>query len=122
MESRSRGYERCVGRAAGDDGPACHQEASRATLPRMKIYTRTGDDGTTGVLGPGRVPKHAPRVEAYGAVDELNAVLGVARGLDRERWLDPELGAIQEKLFPLGAELSAVEPSRLQGLERIADE
>jgi cob(I)alamin adenosyltransferase len=88
----------------------------------MKIYTRTGDDGTTGVLGPGRVPKHAPRVEAYGAVDELNAVLGVARGLDRERWLDAELGAIQEKLFPLGAELSAVEPSRLQGLERIADE
>ena len=45
-----------------------------ARLARVKIYTRTGDDGTTGLLGPGRVPKSAPRVEAYGSVDELNAV------------------------------------------------
>ena len=44
----------------------------------MKIYTRTGDDGTTGLLGRARVPKHDARVEAYGSVDELNAVLGVA--------------------------------------------
>ena len=50
----------------------------------MKIYTKTGDDGTTGLLGRGRVPKDDLRIEAYGTVDELNAVLGVARahGLD----------------------------------------
>src|SRR5439155_12029602 len=48
----------------------CSMHAAR--LPPVKIYTRTGDDGSTGLLGPGRVPKDAPRVEAYGTVDELN--------------------------------------------------
>ena len=50
----------------------------------MKIYTKTGDDGHTGLLAGGRVRKDNPRIEAYGTVDELNAVLGVARaaGLD----------------------------------------
>ena len=87
----------------------------------MKIYTRTGDDGTTGLLGPGRVFKHEPRVEAYGAVDELNATLGVARALDAAKWLDAELGTIQSRLFNLGAELATVEPEALAKLERIAD-
>ena len=45
----------------------------------MKIYTKTGDDGTTGLLGAGRVLKFDPRIEAYGTIDELNAVLGLAR-------------------------------------------
>src|SRR5689334_19541406 len=76
----------------------------------MKIYTRTGDDGTTGLLGPGRVGKHEPRVEAYGAVDELNASLGAARALDGSHWLEAELAAIQSRLFNLGAELATVEP------------
>jgi cob(I)alamin adenosyltransferase len=53
----------------------------------MKISTRTGDDGTTGLLGPGRVFKDALRVEAYGSVDELNAVLGVVHALDAGNWL-----------------------------------
>ena len=53
----------------------------------MKIYTKTGDDGTTGLLGAGRVGKDDPRIESYGTVDELNAVLGLARasgGLDAD--------------------------------------
>jgi cob(I)alamin adenosyltransferase len=87
----------------------------------MKIYTRTGDDGTTGVLGPGRVLKSAPRVEAYGQVDELNATLGVVRTLDRERWLDAELGGIQPALFRLGAELATTAPDLLARLHRIED-
>ena len=87
----------------------------------MKIYTRTGDDGTTGLLGPGRVLKCAPRVEAYGNVDELNAALGVARAHDAQGWLDDELGTIQSQLFSLGAELAAVDPSMLGSIERIAD-
>ena len=90
-------------------------------LPRMKIYTRSGDDGSTGVLGPGRVPKSSLRVAAYGEVDELNASLGVAAGLDTERWLAAELGAIQSKLFQVGAELATTAPELLAKLARITD-
>ena len=79
----------------------------------MKIYTRTGDDGSTGLLGPGRVQKHDPRVESYGTVDELNAALGVARALDERGWLSAELTALQSRLFNLGAELATVAPDAL---------
>jgi cob(I)alamin adenosyltransferase len=88
----------------------------------VKIYTRAGDDGSTGLLGPGRVPKHAPRVEAYGAVDELNASLGAVRALDAGKWLDAELSAIQARLFQVGAELATLEPAALAKLERISQE
>ena len=87
----------------------------------VKIYTRTGDDGTTGLLGPGRVPKSAPRVEAYGSVDELNAILGVARSLDAAAWVSADLATIQARLFSLGAELAATAPAPLANLERIGD-
>ncbi len=87
----------------------------------MKIYTRTGDDGTTGLLGSGRVLKCAARVEAFGSVDELNAVLGVARAHDAQGWLTGELEALQSRLFSLGAELAAVEPAKLTTIERVAD-
>jgi cob(I)alamin adenosyltransferase len=76
-----------------------------------KIYTRTGDAGTT-ALGTGeRVPKHALRIAAYGTVDETNAAIGVARvhlnASDRE--VDAMLGRIQNDLFDLGADLCAPE-------------
>lgn len=86
----------------------------------MKIYTRTGDDGSTGLLGAGRVMKCAPRVEAYGEVDELNAMLGMARALDREGWVAGELGIVQSRLFQLGAELAATEPAALAHLEVVS--
>jgi len=88
----------------------------------MKIYTRTGDDGTTGLLGPGRTLKHSVRVEAYGSVDELNAALGVIRALDTQAWLAAELSTIQTKLFQVGAELAATSAEALGQLERISDE
>lgn len=88
----------------------------------MKIYTRTGDDGTTGLLGPGRVLKHSARVEAYGTVDELNAALGRTRVLDTQSWLTAELSTLQSKLFHVGAELAATVPEALAKLERISDE
>ena len=88
----------------------------------MKIYTRTGDDGSTGLLGPGRVRKDDPRVEAYGSVDELNATLGVARALDAAGWVSAELAAIQARLFSLGAELAATSAAALTGIERIGEE
>ena len=74
----------------------------------MKIYTKTGDDGTTGLFGGGRVMKASSRVEAYGTVDELNATLGVSRAAGQDGWTDELLGAIQVDLFTLGAELACV--------------
>jgi cob(I)alamin adenosyltransferase len=71
----------------------------------MKIYTRTGDAGTTGLFGGGRLPKDAPEVEAYGSVDELNASLGVARARLGTGALARLLAEIQSDLFTLGAEL-----------------
>lgn len=73
----------------------------------MKIYTRTGDTGETGLLGGGRVPKAHPRVEAYGAVDELNAVLGWSVALLNGADPAPVLHRLQQECFLLGADLAA---------------
>lgn len=72
----------------------------------MKLYTKTGDDGTTGLFGGGRVRKNDARVDAYGAVDELNAWIGVVRAQGDDRGLDGMLASIQSDLFSLGAELA----------------
>jgi len=78
----------------------------------MKIYTRAGDDGETGLFGGERVAKDDRRVEAYGTVDELNCALGVARAaLSPDSDLDPLLARVQGELFDLGAEL-ATPPAR----------
>lgn len=74
----------------------------------MKIYTKTGDDGTTGLFGGGRVKKASIRVDAYGTVDELNAAIGIARGTNLEPMTDGILGHVQVDLFTLGAELACV--------------
>jgi cob(I)alamin adenosyltransferase len=79
-----------------------------------KIYTRTGDDGTSGLVDGSRLPKHAPRFEAVGAVDEANSVLGWAILAPRRGTLEQELGEfsianltrIQNDLFDLGADLA----------------
>jgi cob(I)alamin adenosyltransferase len=72
----------------------------------MKIYTRTGDDGTTSLFSGGRVPKHHLRVESYGTVDELNSVLGVVRASQPSASTDAYLARIQHQLFNLGADLA----------------
>lgn len=74
----------------------------------MKIYTRTGDAGTTGLFGGERVDKDAASVDAYGSVDELNAWLGVVRASAGAGELDRVLEQIQADLFTLGAELACV--------------
>jgi cob(I)alamin adenosyltransferase len=96
-----------------------------------KIYTKTGDDGTTGLLGSGRLPKDDLRIEAYGTVDELNAALGVARasGLDAEA--DALVTDVQDDLFSVGAALADPDPAgpfhsrvgadRTERLERAID-
>lgn len=88
----------------------------------MKIYTRTGDDGTTGLLGSQRVSKDDARVEAYGSVDELNAGLGAAAAHDPAGLLRNELAAIQARLFHVGAELATPDATLLQKLPRVADD
>ncbi len=95
-----------------------------------KIYTRTGDDGTTGLGTGARIPKHATRIEAYGTVDETNATVGLARLHTRDPALgdiDAMLGRIQNDLFDLGADLCTpdsggdpgFEPLRISG-EQVA--
>jgi cob(I)alamin adenosyltransferase len=75
-----------------------------------KIYTRTGDDGTTGLVAGPRRLKHDLRVEAYGTIDEANSAIGVARlHTSDEPVLDQMLMAIQNDLFDLGADLSTPE-------------
>ena len=72
-----------------------------------KIYTRTGDDGTTGLVAGPRRLKHDARVEAYGDIDETNSVVGLARlDLQEHGELDAMLARIQNDLFDLGAELA----------------
>lgn len=82
----------------------------------MKIYTRTGDDGRTGLFGGGRVPKDHARVEAYGTVDELNAVLGWALTLHLASSTRERLETIQHDLFALGATLAT--PPAAEGRSR----
>ena len=72
----------------------------------MKIYTKTGDAGQTGLVGGARVAKHDARVAAYGEVDELNAALGVVLATGPEPALEKLLREIQRDLFALGAQLA----------------
>jgi cob(I)alamin adenosyltransferase len=74
----------------------------------MKLYTKTGDDGTTGLFGGGRVQKTSSRVEAYGTIDETNAAIGVARAALLDEATDAVLAQVQNDLFVLGAELACV--------------
>lgn len=72
----------------------------------MKIYTKTGDDGSTALFSGGRVTKTHLRVEAYGTVDELNSIIGVSRSLDPTQATNERLAQVQEHLFHLGADLA----------------
>ena len=95
-----------------------------AMVKPTRIYTRTGDDGTTGRIGGARVHKHAPRIEAYGTVDELSSFIGLARSALRgasateggTRRLDVWLAWGQDLLFNLGSELATPGDQRLDGM------
>src|SRR5258708_7930213 len=94
-----------------------------------RIYTRTGDAGDTALVGGRRVPKDAARIEAYGTVDELNSVIGLARGFNAERlkkgkasrWLDGVFRQIQNELFDLGSELATPDDAAYQGMHRVGE-
>jgi cob(I)alamin adenosyltransferase len=98
----------------------------------MKHYTRTGDDGYTGLLGGGRVPKYAPCPEAYGTLDELTSALGLARATVRAQRSRELLLTIQQRLYHLMTELAATPQAAsrfhqtsaadVAELERLSDE
>ena len=82
----------------------------------MKIYTKHGDKGQTGLIGGVRVSKDDARIEAYGTVDELSSALGVARSLGSAREISDLLAEVQNKLFTIGA-LLATPPDKEAGTE-----
>jgi len=98
-------------------------------VPKLtRIYTRTGDDGTTGLVGGQRVKKNALRIETYGTVDELSSAIGLARtalaeaigagktGADVARQLDAWLAWTQDALFNLGSDLATLPADRWPGM------
>lgn len=80
----------------------------------VKIYTRTGDKGDTGLFGGGRVRKDDARVEAYGDVDELNAAIGLARSMAPLPRIDEVLAPLQRDLFSIGALLATPHPDKVR--------
>jgi cob(I)alamin adenosyltransferase len=72
----------------------------------LKIYTKTGDDGTTGLQGNSRVTKSHPRIIAYGTIDEVNAGLGIVLSYELDKDIAMLLNLIQNELFVVGADLS----------------
>ena len=87
----------------------------------MRIYTKTGDRGETGLFGGGRVPKDDPRVAAYGDVDELNSVIGWARSIEPIEFYDALFEAIQRDLFSIGGHLATPHPEGVaKALEKAA--
>jgi cob(I)alamin adenosyltransferase len=95
-----------------------------------RVYTKTGDRGETALVGGRRVPKDAPRIAAYGTIDELNAVPGLARVFNAERfstgdahrWLDDLLRRLQNQLFDLGSEPATPPDAAYEGMYRVGEE
>ena len=95
-----------------------------------KVYTRTGDKGETALVGGKRVPKDSARVDAYGTIDELNSIVGLARVFNEEcldageghRFLDSVLCRIQDELFDIGSELATPPEFFQDGMYRVGEE
>ena len=85
----------------------------------MKIYTRTGDAGQTGLFAGGRVSKAHGRIEAIGAIDELNAAIGVARAASPSREAEKWLEAAQTQLFHLGSDLATPLDAKTDWIVRV---
>ena len=94
-----------------------------------KVYTRTGDRGETALVGGKRVAKDSLRIEAYGAIDELNSIVGLARVFNEEslnggeahQFLDEVLCRLQDELFDIGSELATPREFFQQGMYRVGE-
>ncbi|GAC1387785.1 MAG: cob(I)yrinic acid a,c-diamide adenosyltransferase [Vulcanimicrobiaceae bacterium] len=100
-------------------------------MPKLtRIYTRTGDDGTTGLVGGQRIKKNALRIECYGTIDELSSTVGLARSslreflatLERAQRLDTWLAWTQDVLFNLGSDLATLTKDRWEGMPLVTPE
>ena len=87
----------------------------------VRIYTRTGDDGTTGIVGGDRVPKDSPVIEAGGDIDELSSLVGVARSLSLPDGIDVVLQTVQERLLIIGIAIATPDGVKAQ-IPKISDE
>ncbi|MEW6717922.1 MAG: cob(I)yrinic acid a,c-diamide adenosyltransferase [Chloroflexota bacterium] len=86
-----------------------------------RFYTKTGDDGTTGLLGGGRVPKHHPRPRAFGAIDEASAAIGIAKAASRNAQIAPLLTKVQRDLYHIMSEVAAT-PENAEKFRRVDGE
>jgi cob(I)alamin adenosyltransferase len=95
-----------------------------------RVYTRTGDKGETALVGGRRIPKDSPRIDAYGTIDELNSIVGLARAFNEEKlqegephkFLDLVLRQIQDELFDLGSELATPADFFKDGMYRVGEQ
>lgn len=109
----------------GQPGRSVPRDFCYLSLMTLKIYTRTGDEGDTGLFGGGRVSKDHPRVEAYGDIDELNGFIGLARSIEMMPRIDEVLAPIQRDLFAIGALLATPDLEKMReqlDKARISDE
>ena len=94
-----------------------------------KVYTKAGDKGSTQLVGGRKVSKGEPRIEAYGTIDELNSIVGLARTFNGQSGasddvvsrIDGMLKVVQNKLFCLGADLATLPSDRWEGMERVSE-
>lgn len=104
-------------------------EKLKMAIRITRVYTRTGDKGETALVGGKRVPKDSLRIEAYGTIDELNSIVGLARVFNEERleegethrFLDDVLRKIQDELFDLGSELATPPELSYEGMVRLGE-
>jgi cob(I)alamin adenosyltransferase len=121
MRSRTQGTTCAAARdlpsksnSAGTISPRARFTTHDSRFTLVKIYTKTGDQGDTGLFGGGRVQKNHPRVEAYGDVDELNAFIGMARAVEVMPRIDEVLVPLQRDLFAIGALLATPDREKMK--------
>lgn len=89
---------------------------------KADVYTRTGDEGTTGLLGGSRTPKDSPQVEAYGTIDELNAALGVVKAMGPAAEVGEILARLQTYCYQMNAEIASDDQGRSQLKQVVSEE
>ena len=83
-------------------------------MKKIKVYTKTGDNGETSLFSGERVPKHNVRIKAYGTIDELNCWIGIIKSNDIDKKSKTELSSIQNKLMKIGTQLALDDSDNLR--------